>query len=867
MGMTPTLKEEDVIIFKKICVAKIDYYWKYIPYPALIKNKEKKPIPLNDNTIIQHIKGEITLGLSPFINNDDVLYGVIDLDVHKPTEKAKELKLNEFKGDKEKLIEWENEYLKESRECLLHDLPRLTQELDKLNIAYFVNSSGSDGKHIRVYSPKPVKGWMMKKFLENLQKKTLGEERHEVFPKQTHLDDKTEFGNQVKGVLAVHPKTKKVSGIIKNETILGIRGSLDFLIKFNEDLKNHQEIFFEDNEIPLKKESFQVIKKKTGHGKTPNYCAMFENVACKESLPSSKATRHDYLDGNAYQYLKDKPELLDTYMNIQGRHQTAFNKCEEWVWSCKTIHKYLRENSGEGIEKSKLACSTCPNFTSTYQLDFKQLISFNLDKDKQHRIIKDILISKKNCLSIEIESIATEIHEITGLSVQSIKKTWKELKEKEKRINQALTTFHNYIDMAKKFTMIQPFFYDQTKMFWFWNPESYSYELTDEIDLLNKIDSAYESNGIIVKNQIRTEILNSLKQVGRHNKPKDVPDHWVQFKENVIDIHTQEVFTATREYFFTNPIPFKIGESSETPTMDKLFKEWVVKEGLQDETYVNTLYEIIAYCTVKSQPLQRIIALTGSGANGKGTFMQLLTKFIGDNNRCTSELDILSKNNFESSALYKKLICLMSEVNLDDLKNTKLIKKLSGGDDIRYEFKGKTAFSEKSGCTCIIATNSLPMTNDRSIGFYRRWLIIDFPHFFKITKDVLSEIPESEYENLAKKCVEILPKMFKSGGFTNEGNIEERTRKYEKRSNPIEHFISETFIEDLNEHVHFSRFYFLFDIYLKNNNLRTMSKKMVSKHLREDMDYEINTTSYRIEKNGKADYKSAKVIQGLQVKD
>jgi hypothetical protein len=56
----------------------------------------------------------------------------------------------------------------------------------------------------------------------------------------------------------------------------------------------------------------------------------------------------------------------------------------------------------------------------------------------------------------------------------------------------------------------------------------------------------------------------------------------------------------------------------------------------------------------------------------------------------------------------------------------------------------------------IISTNNLPTTDDKTIGFYRRWLIVDFPNQFSEQKDILNDIPEEEYNALALKCTFIL---------------------------------------------------------------------------------------------------------------
>jgi putative DNA primase/helicase len=258
----------------------------------------------------------------------------------------------------------------------------------------------------------------------------------------------------------------------------------------------------------------------------------------------------------------------------------------------------------------------------------------------------------------------------------------------------------------------------------------------------------------------------------------------------VVDIETGKEFDADPKYFFTTSIPWDLGESEDTPQLDKYIMEWVVKEGLQDKSYVHTMYEIIAYCCLNNQFLQTMFGLTGSGSNGKSTFEDVLKKFVGKKNCVNSEMKLLSKQ-FETSALYRKSVCFIPEVDTYDMKNSNRVKQLTGEKELRYEFKGKTSFTEDSVTKLIVLTNSLPVTNDRSVAFYRRWLIVDFPHIFPVGKDVLADIPDVEYNNLARKCLRIMKDLKGKKTFTNGGNYEERKKRYEDRSNPIEKFINE----------------------------------------------------------------------------
>ena len=369
-----------------------------------------------------------------------------------------------------------------------------------------------------------------------------------------------------------------------------------------------------------------------------------------------------------------------------------------------------------------------------------------------------------------------------------------------------------------------PIFFDKSNIWWMWYSENKMWRMSDETDILNEI----REDGVdTITSKNRIEIIAALKQLGRKNKPLEPTGDWVQFKDKIIDLASDEIFESTPKYFMTNPLPWKIGDSEETPTLDKYFREWIVENGLQDESYIDTLYEMIAYSTMSRQFLQRLFALVGSGSNGKGVYLSIMKKFLGKENCCNTEMKLISSNNFESSSLYKKQMCEMGEVDAYDMNNTNMIKQLSGENDIRYCFKGKTAFSEKSATTCFISTNSMPVTNDKSKGFYRRWLIIDFPHEFPVGKDILSEISDEEFENLARKSIRICKKLLDRKTITNEGDIENRMKRYEDRSNPMISFISECCDEDISKNIPIQLFVKELNIYLKENRLRPKNVKEI----------------------------------------
>jgi putative DNA primase/helicase len=88
--------------------------------------------------------------------------------------------------------------------------------------------------------------------------------------------------------------------------------------------------------------------------------------------------------------------------------------------------------------------------------------------------------------------------------------------------------------------------------------------------------------------------------------------------------------------------------------------------------------------------LQKFPYLFGSGANGKGALMRLLTMLVGDDNTHTTTMAELCGNRFESANLKNKRLALMTDEDKGN-RGFGVFKAATGQDPIRFERKGKDA--------------------------------------------------------------------------------------------------------------------------------------------------------------------------------
>jgi P4 family phage/plasmid primase-like protien len=411
-----------------------------------------------------------------------------------------------------------------------------------------------------------------------------------------------------------------------------------------------------------------------------------------------------------------------------------------------------------------------------------------------------------------------------------------------KRVEDVITSYINKQDLAQQIYKIQPYFYDKNSIWWFWNDSLKKWEIVDDTQILVMVSE--KSNANTISSKDRTEIIESMKQFGRKKIPEAIKKNWVQFVDRIYDLSDGSFMDATPKYFVTNPIPWEVSGNPETPTIDKIFEEWVGEE------YKQLLHEIVAYCLLPDYPINRLFCFIGSGMNGKSCFLNLLKKFVGDDNICSTELDTLLSSRFEVTRLHKKLVCFMGETNFDEISKTSMLKKLTGGDIIGFEYKNKTPFEDYNYAKILIATNNLPSTTDKTLGFYRRWCIIDFPNKFSEKKDILKDIPEEEYKNLATNCIITLNKLLKEREFTNEGTIEERAEKYESKSNFLDKFLKLFVIEDFEGYITKSDFSKKFNSWCKENKHREMSDTTIGLEMKKK-GFESSTKHFNWMNDGK----------------
>lgn len=358
----------------------------------------------------------------------------------------------------------------------------------------------------------------------------------------------------------------------------------------------------------------------------------------------------------------------------------------------------------------------------------------------------------------------------------------------------------NVEDIAEQIINNSAFHFDRERKWWFFNKEEKRWIRIDKNDVFVFIKKTFNTLGLS-DSKFRQKMLYALEDEARYKEPEKISDYNIQIGKYIYDIRNDLVIESNPSIFSKIIIPYDIetvDEIEECPFIDKLFVDWVGEDRKQ------ILYDIIAYCMSPKHFLDICFWLVGTGENGKGLFQTIIHRIVGEENVTSQDLELLNdpKDRFTKGFLRDKLVCSLGDGNYGILYHTKALKTLSGcTDPIRAEIKGgeQTIFYNRA--KLVGAFNTLPETNDKTGGFYRRQHITEFKNDFEGLVNPLPNIPIREYTVLAFKCFNRLKEIYKNNFIDGWGSKDDRKSIYDRLSNPIGLFIKEEMVQDYDSYL------------------------------------------------------------------
>lgn len=195
----------------------------------------------------------------------------------------------------------------------------------------------------------------------------------------------------------------------------------------------------------------------------------------------------------------------------------------------------------------------------------------------------------------------------------------------------------------------------------------------------------------------------------------------INFKNGVWDIDQHKLLPHDSKYLQTLQIPHEVGEYVPF-TETRLYQFFKVTKLPKED--IKMILDYMAYCLTLDYGLKTFMILCGQSNTGKSVLLRFIETMVGRENTSALSMHELSQR-FYPSQLYNRLLNSCGDNGALPLSSIENLKKITGGDQIMHEKKGKEPFFFVPFCKLIFSFNQLPLQlEEKSNAFYKRMRIL-----------------------------------------------------------------------------------------------------------------------------------------------
>lgn len=272
-------------------------------------------------------------------------------------------------------------------------------------------------------------------------------------------------------------------------------------------------------------------------------------------------------------------------------------------------------------------------------------------------------------------------------------------------------------------------------------------------------------------------------------KSKDDPMcQRVCLQNGTLNLKTGVLEPWAREHEVLHQLPISWVDEGDCPLWDQLLKDTSGGEP----RWVETLQEMFALSLVKDMSFHKFFCFLGSGGNGKGTVMSVLSALHDADAIGSVSITNLSDERKRTS-LVGKLINISGEQSRLNMISDEYLKKITGEDPVdTRKLYGEIDNNVYMEVRFFESMNEMPSTSDNSKALRRRMIILKFlkqidkpDPFFR--DKLMQELPVI----FSKRLVPALHDLYARGHFDPPKSSQVELDNYMMENDPVASWIAE----------------------------------------------------------------------------
>ncbi|MEM3846623.1 MAG: phage/plasmid primase, P4 family [Candidatus Parvarchaeota archaeon] len=312
-------------------------------------------------------------------------------------------------------------------------------------------------------------------------------------------------------------------------------------------------------------------------------------------------------------------------------------------------------------------------------------------------------------------------------------------------------------------------------------------------------------------------------------------EHKIVLENGILDLDTLQLSAHDPNWLSLTKFPVVYNKDAKCEKILNFLNEVLRPEDIP------VIQEWVGYqLWVFGYPAQKAMMFVGDGGNGKSVLISLIEALIGKNNRSAVSLQEFAEDRFSKADLFGKASNLYADLPDRDLKSVGVFKMLTGGDPIRAQEKHVKAFTFTNVAKLTFSCNKVPRVPEDTEGFFRRWIIIEFPYTFegstKEDRELKNKLTndQTEMSGFLNWALEGLQRLRANGWkFTNSKTVDEIREDYIVRSDPYKAFKMHCILENTSGEVGKDELYQAYKLHCEKHKLTAKSSDSFFKNFRD----------------------------------
>jgi P4 family phage/plasmid primase-like protien len=249
--------------------------------------------------------------------------------------------------------------------------------------------------------------------------------------------------------------------------------------------------------------------------------------------------------------------------------------------------------------------------------------------------------------------------------------------------------------------------------------------------------------------------------------------------------------------------------------------------------------EFVGYLMIPSTSLQKAFVAIGGGGNGKGTFLKVLTHFLGPRNVSSISLHQIQEDKFAAAGLLGVLANIYHDLDPQVLKSTGKFKSIVSGDPISAERKYKDHYKFEPFARMVFSANEFPRSTDKTDAYFDRLIFVEFPNKFRgtdqqiIDYDLILIKKPKLMSAFLNRGIEGIQRLMKNQKFSSSASSAAAIEAYKRECSNALDFLAEHCARAAGSQIQRKDIYQKYSTWCDDQGMRAVSAKNFAKSVRE----------------------------------